>query len=70
MRVTKAMLEESNKFLQENLEKKYIEVETLQTKIKNLEQIIQIYKGMSSFTIAAERITQALTETIAQVKRR
>lgn len=42
----------------------------LQNEIKSLREILKIYQGMSSLTIACERISDALSQTIIEVRRR
>ena len=70
MRITKEMLEEQNTFLRSSIEEYAKKQVLLEKEIKLLGGIVDTYSRMPSLLIATERITQALTETIIQVKRR
>ena len=70
MRVTKVMLEEQNTFLRSSIEEHAKKQVLLEKEIRLLGGIIDTYSRMPSLLVATERITQALTETIIQVKKR
>ena len=70
MRVTKVMLEEQNNFLRATVTSLTKDKILLEDQVKLLNGVIATYSRMPSLLIATERITQALTETIIQVKRR
>ena len=70
MRVTKVMLEEQNNFLRATVTSLTKDKILLEDQVKLLNGVIATYSRMPSLLVATERITQALTETIIQVKKR
>jgi hypothetical protein len=70
MRVTKAMLEETNEFLRSNMERITTEKMLLEREVKLLNGVIATYSRMPSLLIATERITEALAQTISRISKR
>jgi len=70
MRITKVMLEEQVRRLQDELKRYHQENDRLKLRSVDQERIIQTYSGMTSFTIACERISDALAHTISDLKKR
>jgi len=67
---TKAMIEADNEYLMTAYKKLEQETKVLRTENKSLLNVIQIYGGMKSFTIANERIADALAHTVSTLERR
>ena len=67
MRVTKKMLEETNRSLRDSLWEK-------DRQIAHLITLVDVYKAphnhLMAFAVATERITEALAHTISDLKRR
>ena len=69
MRVTKAMLEETNEFLRSSIERLATEKVLLEKQVKLLEGVIATYSRMPSLIIATEKISDALAQTVQNVLR-
>ena len=70
MRITKVMLEEQVRCLQDELKGYHQENNRLKLRSIDQENVIRTYSGMTSFTIACERISDALAHTISDLKKR
>lgn len=70
MRVTKVMLTEENKQIRNLYNAGILRERALELRVTDLEKVVRIYQGMSSLTIATERITDALVRTIGKLKER
>lgn len=68
-RVTKAMLEDTNAYLRRTLDTQASRVKNLEGEVSDLKNIVSIYQGMSSFTIASERIVMALDHTLGELRK-
>jgi len=69
MRVTKAMLEETNEFLRDKMETLTSRNSILEEQVKLLNGVITTYSRMAPLIIAAERISDALAHTVDKVFR-
>jgi len=67
-RITKAMLEAEVRCLTIDNNRLRSEVRTFSGEIKMMNEIIRTYQGMTSLTIAMERITDALTQTLTLIE--
>ena len=67
-RITKAMLEAEVRCLTIDNNRLRSEVRTFSGEIKMMNEIIRTYQGMTSLTIATERITDALTQTLTLIE--
>lgn len=70
MKVTKVMLEEKNLSLQRAMTTLKVENDALFEQTRYLKSIIQTYSGMTPLIIAAERISEALAQSLTITSRR
>ena len=68
MRITKVMLEEQVRYLEDEIKRYYQENDRLKLQVIDQRGIIDIYSRMTPLIIGAERVTDALAHVIGDLK--